>query len=153
MNIYHNNNPWAVDSVQAFSCLKCPECTFITNQETLFQDHAVENHTLSIALFGKIKSLYIPSVLFGEETDEELDCSNTIEGENIVSEPNSNYKTVQLKSSEKDTLVFKTNEIKPRVSNPKILSPYTDLFMVVSLGSPSMSNHTTNFSLLGSEQK
>ena len=30
------------------------------------------------------------------------------------------------------TLVFKTNEIKPRVSNPKILSPYTDLFMVVS---------------------
>ena len=29
------------------------------------------------------------------------------------------------------TLVFKTNEIKPRVSNPKILSPYTDLYMVV----------------------
>ena len=30
------------------------------------------------------------------------------------------------------TLVFKNNEIKPRVSNPKILSPYIDLFMVVS---------------------
>ena len=29
------------------------------------------------------------------------------------------------------TLVLKTNEAKPRVSNPKILSPFTDLYMVV----------------------
>ena len=29
------------------------------------------------------------------------------------------------------TLVFRTNEQKPRVSNPKILPPYTDLYMVV----------------------
>ena len=87
-----NNNPWAVDSVQAFSCLKCPECAFNTNQETLFQDHAVENHPLSISLFGKIKSLYIPSVLFGEET-EELDCSIGMEGENIGSK---RRKTISL---------------------------------------------------------
>ena len=48
------NNPWAVDSVQAFSCLKCPECPFNTNQETFFQAHAVEKHPLSIALFGML---------------------------------------------------------------------------------------------------
>ena len=47
-------NPWLVDSVQAFSCLKCPECPFNTNQETVFQNHAVEKHPLSIALFGMI---------------------------------------------------------------------------------------------------
>ena len=49
-----NKNPWAVNSVEAFSCLKCPECPFTTNQETFFQEHAVEKHTLSIALFGMI---------------------------------------------------------------------------------------------------
>ena len=43
-----DKNPWKVETVQAFSCLKCPECSFITNQETLFQDHAIENHPLSI---------------------------------------------------------------------------------------------------------
>ena len=95
--IYHNKNPWAVDSVQAFSCLKCPECAFNTNQETFFQDHAVENHPLSIALFGKINSLYIPSLLFDKEAEEE------IEGKNIT-EVNSKYKAVQLNSSEKSTL-------------------------------------------------
>ena len=49
-----SKNPWAVNSVEAFSCLKCPECPFTTNQETFFQEHAVEKHTLSIALFGMI---------------------------------------------------------------------------------------------------
>ena len=94
-----NNNPWRVNSVQAFLCLKCPECDYNTNQETFFQDHAVENHPLSIALFGKIKSLYITSLLFDEETEEE------IEGKNIT-EVNSKYKAVQLNSSEKSTLAI-----------------------------------------------
>ena len=46
-------NPWKVDSVQAFSYLKCPECIFDSKEEDAFQDHAVENHPLSLALFGK----------------------------------------------------------------------------------------------------
>ena len=46
-------NPWQVDSVQAFSFLKCPECTFEIQEEHFFQVHAVENHPLSFVLFGK----------------------------------------------------------------------------------------------------
>ena len=32
-----NENPWQVDSVQAFAFLNCPECTFKTREETFFQ--------------------------------------------------------------------------------------------------------------------
>ena len=46
-------NPWDVDSIQAFSFLKCPECIFDTKEEEIFQEHAVENHPLSFVLFGK----------------------------------------------------------------------------------------------------
>ena len=46
-------NPWQVDSVQAFVCLKCPECTFDTKKGEHFRDHALENHPLSFVLFGK----------------------------------------------------------------------------------------------------
>ena len=51
------NNPWQVDSVQAFHeiYLKCPECAFTTKEETCFRDHAVKNHPLSSMLFGRSK--------------------------------------------------------------------------------------------------
>ena len=48
-----DDNPWLVDSIEAFSCLKCPECTFDTKGKDFFQVHAVENHPLSFVLFGK----------------------------------------------------------------------------------------------------
>ena len=35
------NNPWQVESVQAFLALKCPECVFTSKEEHLFQDHAI----------------------------------------------------------------------------------------------------------------
>ena len=40
-------NPWDVENIQEFSFLNCPECDFKTKTETIFQDHAVENHTKS----------------------------------------------------------------------------------------------------------
>ena len=46
-------NPWKVDSIQAFYLIKCPECTFDTKTETIFQEHAFENHPLSHVLFHK----------------------------------------------------------------------------------------------------
>ena len=46
-------NPWQVDSIQAFSILKCPECFFDTKDENKFEDHAVANHPMSYVLFGK----------------------------------------------------------------------------------------------------
>ena len=33
-------NPWQVESIQDFSCLKCPECSFDTKEENLFENHA-----------------------------------------------------------------------------------------------------------------
>ena len=53
-------NPWDVDSLEAFACLKCPECDFDAKFEGPFQNHAVENHPLSCVFFGlkpKIKQL------------------------------------------------------------------------------------------------
>ena len=47
------NNPWQVNSINAFSFLKCPECSFDTKEELIFQDHALGNHPLSYVLFGK----------------------------------------------------------------------------------------------------
>ena len=49
-----HGNPWKVESVQAFSCLKCPECTFFTKKENNFENHALRNHPLSKVLFDKV---------------------------------------------------------------------------------------------------
>ena len=46
-------NPWKVESIQAFYFLKCPECDFDTKEENSFETHATENHPLSLALFSK----------------------------------------------------------------------------------------------------
>ena len=51
--IQFENNPWNVESLQDFLCLKCPECVFDTKEEDSFQNHATENHPLSIVLFGR----------------------------------------------------------------------------------------------------
>ena len=46
-----DNNPWNVESIQEFSCLKCPECHFFTKEENHFGDHAIGNHPLASVLF------------------------------------------------------------------------------------------------------
>ena len=48
-----DGNPWQVDSLQHFLFLKCPECTFETQEDLSFQDHAIENHPLSFVFFGQ----------------------------------------------------------------------------------------------------
>ena len=48
-----DNNPWEVDSIETFSHFKCPECSFLTKNDHFFQDHAIENHPLSFALFSE----------------------------------------------------------------------------------------------------
>ena len=46
-------NPWAVESLQSFYYLKCPECNYDTKEEKSFENHATENHPLSLVLFDK----------------------------------------------------------------------------------------------------
>ena len=45
------DNPWQVDSIEEFSYLKCPECTYDTKEKSIFKYHAIENHPLSRVLF------------------------------------------------------------------------------------------------------
>ena len=47
-------NPWYVDSIQSFLCLKCPECFYYSKEKAEFQEHALDNHPLSFVLFRKI---------------------------------------------------------------------------------------------------
>ena len=48
-----DENPWQVDSLQDFLYLKCPECTFDTQEEENFEHHALENHPSSFVFFGE----------------------------------------------------------------------------------------------------
>jgi len=57
------DNPWYVDSIEAFACLKCPECVFNTKENKVFQNHAVEKHPLSHVLFGAPKTVSDSSIV------------------------------------------------------------------------------------------
>ena len=46
-----DQNPWAVESLQSFYFLKCPECDFDTKEENSFENHATENHPLLGTIF------------------------------------------------------------------------------------------------------
>ena len=49
-------NPWKVESIQDFSCLKCPECAFFTKEENYFENHAIKKHPLSAVFFDEKSS-------------------------------------------------------------------------------------------------
>ena len=72
------SNPWQVESIQAFSCLKCPECDFDTKAENLFENHAKENHPLSLVLFDKecFKSETYEDTMKSEPTDNIYELKN-----------------------------------------------------------------------------
>ena len=46
-------NPWSVQNINDFWFLSCPECSFKTKQQGVFQNHAVENHPKSFELFNE----------------------------------------------------------------------------------------------------
>ena len=76
-------NPWAVDNIQEFYFLQCPECNYIDKEENSFQDHAVENHPLSVAFYGDSDDTIEKIGIFDEckkenETDDPL---NTVKEE------------------------------------------------------------------------
>ena len=52
-----SNNPWLVDSAQAFLFLNCPECTFKSKEEKTFEHHAIKNHPLSCVLFDCVEEI------------------------------------------------------------------------------------------------
>jgi KRAB domain-containing zinc finger protein len=87
-----SDNPWQVDSIQSFWFLKCPECTFDSKKEEIFQDHAIENHPKSWELFSKTLNVYqnvvesdILTQIKTEESEEHILKEENI-NENFVHE-------------------------------------------------------------------
>ena len=94
--IQMGENPWQVHSIQAFSYLKCPECTFDTKKEDTFQDHATQNHPLSYVLFTKtIKKENFEDPLTLEITSDDMmpDLIENFKSDNIFPtlEPDEKY--------------------------------------------------------------
>ena len=84
LNLFQmGENPWQVDSIQAFLCFKCPECIFNTKKEDIFEDHAIENHPLSLVLFSKTikEEIEIENIFLSTETSSLNDQSGN---ENIA---------------------------------------------------------------------
>ena len=50
-----STNPWSVENIKEFWFLNCPECTFKTKIEKVFETHAFQNHPSSYAFFGSNK--------------------------------------------------------------------------------------------------
>ena len=62
-------NPWQVESIQAFVYINCPECSFKTKEEGFFQDHAVASHPNCFALFGR-SDIVIQEVMIEDQKPE-----------------------------------------------------------------------------------
>ena len=65
-----DSNPWDVENIQEFSFLNCPECSFKTKEDNMFQNHAVTNHPLSSILFNSKSDELIDDIIT-EDTDLE----------------------------------------------------------------------------------
>ena len=74
-------NPWQVDNIQEFYFLKCPECNFVHKEESDFQNHAVENHPLSIVFFGDSPDIKMEEITIIDDFNEENESNNTVNEE------------------------------------------------------------------------
>ena len=89
-------NPWKVESIQDFSCLKCPECAFFTKEENYFENHAIKKHLLSAVFFNEKSSHEIEDKV---KDKVQVDV-NHVDIDNIKKEP------TDLENSEYDPLDF-----------------------------------------------
>ena len=108
MNTLQLENPWKVKSIQNFSCLKCPECTFFTKREKDFEIHAVANHPLSAALFDKTM---VSSEIIVTEKEEVLGEVSDFNVFNIKKH------SIVLNTYEDDPFEFKNTNIQEQGTN------------------------------------
>jgi len=138
-------NPWQVESIQDFSFLKCPECTFDTKEEGTFQDHATENHPLSFVLFGKTckenEEIFVDPVFIDIKQElpdnnesnhsESVEKSDAEDGENVSdnflfksSANHSEYAYEHVKPKKENTVHKKLKTFKCQIDS--CLSRYVD---------------------------
>ena len=120
-----DGNPWQVDSLQDFLYLKCPECTFETQEDLSFQDHAIENHPLSFVFFGQtfvkeenfeINERYSedykdPLITNGEAQDHsDITSSEILSSLPIISkQSNINEDLIDIKSEFREAVIEEAN--------------------------------------------
>ena len=97
-----DTNPWQVDSIDAFICFKCPECQFYSQKDDFFQNHALENHPLSIVLFEKSEEIISIKV---EEDDNYQNITD------LTKQPNSIKYSYPSKEEEMNKRNKNDNEI------------------------------------------
>ena len=116
-----DGNPWQVDSLQDFLYLKCPECTFDTQEDLSFQDHALQNHPLSSVFFGKT---------FVKEENYNLDEDYSEDYKDPLTTSSENLALVPIfpkLSNIKEELIDDTSEFKEEIEkhvNPKRPKPH-----------------------------
>jgi hypothetical protein len=101
------DNPWQVESIEAFYFLKCPECMYFTQKDSSFYHHAVENHLLSFAFFGKpdeSKELFAQKYILNEDVHFKLKQTKSCDKKILLSE-----ETKHLKEIEKKTEIVMTD--------------------------------------------
>ena len=100
-------NPWQVESILAFYCLKCPECEFNSKEENNFIHHAKEYHPLSFVLFDQETSNGAPY-----NYKEEINTAHIKQEQNYdlsYEEHYYNYPDVSMNEYENDQPIqFKT---------------------------------------------
>ena len=97
------DNPWQVESIEAFYALKCPECTFYTKEDKIFFHHAVENHTLSNAFFEK------------SAKSKDFLAQKGILNEDV------NFRMRQTKNCDQELLLRETNYLKDKEMETEIM--------------------------------
>ena len=103
-------NPWQVESIEDFACLKCPECVFFCKEEDSFRDHALENHPKSFELFW-------------EEFEEETKTNNLFNGKEIKTE-NLSVK-ISTRKDENESQKVSATSVKSKERNDRSLSTKT----------------------------
>ena len=67
------SNPWSVDDATVFLKFCCPECDFQIPDLQMFSEHAIKNHSKSVALFGNVKD---PEKIPIKKEDNEYEAEN-----------------------------------------------------------------------------
>ena len=114
-------NPWLVDSIEAFSFFNCPECHVKTKDKNFFQGHALQNHPLSFEFFCSKKPKEIVTEIEKlESLEDETEEDKTLE--QLVF-PDSNSKTTNYIVTEVEKTGLSTNGTKDDRSLEELIFP------------------------------
>lgn len=112
MLIFFQVNPWAVENVNAFYFLNCPECVYKSKEVESFEVHALQNHPQSFVLFKNIKS----------EENEFKDSENEFkDSETDLKDSENEFEKTEIKEDEIETVKVETildeekEEILPKI--------------------------------------